>query len=106
MTVARTPASQFRFASQDGDRSRLPRRRSDLPIYLFSGSEDPVGQQLEGVRVLIDRYRRAGIREIDHDFYLGGRHEMRNEINCAEVRANLLPWISHVLERWTSLKAS
>ena len=61
-----------------------------MPIYLFSGSEDPVGQRLEGVRVLIDRYREAGIHQISHDFYAGGRHEMLNELNRSEVPARLL----------------
>jgi len=61
-----------------------------LPTYLFSGSEDPVGQRLEGVRTLIDRYRQAGIRDISYDFYEGGRHEMLNEINRGEVQANFL----------------
>jgi len=32
--------------------------RPDLPVYLFSGSRDPVGQQLEGIQVLIERYSR------------------------------------------------
>ena len=45
-----------------------------LPLYIFSGSDDPVGQRLEGVRVLIDRYRSAGLTSIAHDFYTGGRH--------------------------------
>jgi alpha-beta hydrolase superfamily lysophospholipase len=77
----------------------LRKIRNDLPIYLFSGSEDPVGQQLEGVQTLIERYRRAGIHDISHDFYPGGRHEMLNEINRGEVRAHLLGWISAVLAR-------
>jgi alpha-beta hydrolase superfamily lysophospholipase len=72
--------------------------RNDLPIYLFSGSKDPVGQQLEGVRVLMERYRNAGIHDIDHDFYPGGRHEMLNEINRDEVLAHLLGWISRRFE--------
>ena len=68
-------------------------------MYLFSGSEDPVGQQLEGVCILIDRYIKAGIRNVLHHFYPGGRHEMLNEINRDEVRTNLLLWISAVLHR-------
>jgi alpha-beta hydrolase superfamily lysophospholipase len=68
-----------------------------LPVYVFSGGEDPVGQQLEGVRVLIDRYREAGLHGISMDFYPGGRHEMLNEINRDEVITNLLCWISAVL---------
>ncbi len=73
--------------------------RDDLPIYLFSGSEDPVGQQLEGVELLMHRYRKAGIYGISDDFYPGGRHEMLNEINRDEVRERLLAWITAVLER-------
>lgn len=89
-------ASFFAAACALSCPSTLRKIRSDLPVYLFSGSEDPVGQQLEGVRILIERYRAAGIRDISHDFYPGGRHEMLNEINCAQVRANLLSWISSV----------
>ena len=73
--------------------------RADLPIYLLSGSEDPVGQQLEGVRLLIDRYRNAGMRDIAYDFYPGGRHEMLNETNRGEVLARLLAWIAGVVGR-------
>ena len=72
--------------------------RRALPIYLFSGSEDPVGQQLEGLRILMSRYRSAGLSNISHHFYAGGRHEMLNEINSKEVHANLLLWISSLLQ--------
>ena len=70
-----------------------------MPIYLFSGSKDPVGQQLEGVETLIERHRQAGVRDVSHDFYPGGRHEMLNEINRREVFRNLLHWLSALLDR-------
>jgi len=92
-------ASFLGAAPRLADLIQLRRIRDDLPIYLFSGSEDPVGQQLEGVQTLIDRYHKAGIYDISHDFYAGGRHEMLNEINREVVRARLLAWISAVLER-------
>ena len=77
----------------------LRRIRSDLPIYLFSGSDDPVGQQLRGLRTLIGRYRDAGLRDIAFDFYPGGRHEMLNEINRYQVQTRLLGWIFQTLEK-------
>jgi alpha-beta hydrolase superfamily lysophospholipase len=77
----------------------LRKIRGDLPVYLFSGSEDPVGQYLRGPRTLIDRYREAGLRDIDFDFYPGGRHEMLNETNRREVQTRLLGWISRTLEK-------
>ena len=63
------------------------------------GSEDPVGQQLRGLRTLIGRYRDAGLRDIAFDSYPGGRHEMLNEINRRQVHARLLGWISRTLEK-------
>ena len=83
------------------DPARLRRIRSDLSVYLFSGSEDPVGQRLEGVRLLMQRYQDAGLRRIAHDFYPGGRHEMLNETNRDEVRARLLDWLARTLSRST-----
>jgi alpha-beta hydrolase superfamily lysophospholipase len=89
--------SFFASAAHLSDPASLSRIRPDLPVYIFSGSEDPVGRRLKGVHLLIKRYRRAGLRGISHDFYPGGRHEMLNEINRSEVRSNLVHWIAEVL---------
>ena len=93
----KSAASFLAASTRLADPDALSKIRPHLPIYLFSGSEDPVGQQLEGVRTLIDRYRKAGVRNISRDFYEGGRHEMLNELNRGEVRTNLLAWLSAVL---------
>jgi alpha-beta hydrolase superfamily lysophospholipase len=81
------------------DPREIRKVRDELPVYIFSGSDDPIGQRLEGVRVLIDRYRSAGLTSIAQDFYSGGRHEMLHEVNRRDVIANLLVWISSILER-------
>jgi alpha-beta hydrolase superfamily lysophospholipase len=91
-------ASFLSAARRLADPVRLRAMRKDLPIYVFSGSEDPVGQQLEGVQILLSRYYQAGLRDVVHKFYAGGRHEMLNETNRDEVRADLLAWILRVLE--------
>ncbi|MCC8935680.1 alpha/beta hydrolase [Bradyrhizobium sp. Arg68] len=92
-------ASFFGSADRLADPVALAKIRCDLPVYLFSGSEDPVGQHLTGVKQLMQRYQAAGLRDIAHDFYPGGRHEMLNETNRREVQTRLLGWISSVLER-------
>ena len=92
-------ASFLSAAPRLSDPISLRRIRDDLAIYLFSGSEDPVGQQLDGVELLIQRYEKAGLYDVMHDFYRGGRHEMLNELNREEVRERLLAWISSILER-------
>jgi alpha-beta hydrolase superfamily lysophospholipase len=81
------------------DPREIRKVREDLPLYIFSGSDDPVGQRMEGLRVLVDRYRTAGLTSIAHDFYSGGRHEMLHETNRRDVITNLLVWISGILEK-------
>ena len=48
---------------------------------------------------MVRRYRQAGLFDIFHDFYGGGRHEMLNETNRGEVLANLLNWLCAQLAR-------
>lgn len=95
------PASFLSFlgaGSQLAEANKLAGIRNNLPVYLFSGSEDPVGLQLKGVELLVERYRKAGLLDITHHFYAGGRHEMLNETNSAEVQVDLLAWVSRVLQ--------
>jgi hypothetical protein len=47
----------------------------------------------------MQRYRQAGLTNLSHDFYSGGRHEMLNEVNRGEVRERLLAWITTVTDR-------
>jgi alpha-beta hydrolase superfamily lysophospholipase len=96
-------ASFLAAASRLSDAARLRKIRGDLPINLFSGSEDPAGQRLEGVETLIERYRQAGVHDICHDFCLSGRHEMLSEINRREVLESLLKWVSAF---WTAFPAA
>jgi alpha-beta hydrolase superfamily lysophospholipase len=49
-----------------------------------------------GVRTLINRYSKADVRNVFHDFYEGGRHEMLNELNRGKVRASVLALLSAV----------
>ncbi len=69
--------------------ARVPK---DLPLYLFAGEQDPVGDNGKGMRKLHDAYRRAGLLDVRLELYPGGRHEMLNETNRQEVMADLIAW--------------
>lgn len=64
----------------------------NLPILLVSGEEDPIGEFGKGPKAvhqsLLASGRRAFLR-----LYAGGRHEMLNEINRAEVWQDLADWM-------------
>lgn len=80
------------------ERASLERIPKDLPIYIFSGSHDPVGEMGKGVLRLVDAYRSVWLTHLSHRLYEGGRHEMLNEINRDEVIAQLQRWTRRVLE--------
>jgi len=71
--------------------------RKDLPIYLFSGSQDPVGGMGTSVRALVASYEAVGLTRVTLKLYEGGRHEMINETNREEVLADLVGWLEQTI---------
>jgi alpha-beta hydrolase superfamily lysophospholipase len=68
----------------------------DLPIYIFGGTRDAVGEMGKGVDKLVRAYRAAGLN-FDVRMYEDGRHEMMHESNRAEVIADCVTWIDGAL---------
>jgi len=72
----------------------LARINRSLPVYVFSGSADPVGEMGKGPTLLVDAYRNHGMEDFEFVLYPGARHETLNETNREEVIENLLSWIN------------
>ncbi len=70
----------------------------DLPIYIFSGSMDPVGGYGMGIMQVFDMYKKAGCTDVAVKIYDGGRHEMLNELNRQEVYQDVKNWIVSKVE--------
>jgi alpha-beta hydrolase superfamily lysophospholipase len=70
--------------------------RPELPVYLFTGDQDPVNNKLEWFHPLVQRLRQAGLRDVTPRVYAGGRHEVLNETNRGEVTADFLAWLERV----------
>lgn len=73
--------------------------RSDLPILILAGEDDPLNARLALLELLATRYREAGVKDVTTQFYPGGRHEMFNETNRDEVTANLIDWLNRATAR-------
>lgn len=78
------------------DPARLASMPKDLPLYLFTGSHDPVNDMLDWFYPLEQRLRKAGMRDLSIHIYGGARHEVLNETNRAEVITNLVAWFDRV----------
>lgn len=64
-----------------------------LPIFLVSGSEDPVGNYGKGVLQLVRKYQSLHVSDVSYKLYSGCRHELLNETNRVEVMRDILSWI-------------
>lgn len=66
----------------------------DLPIFICSGSEDPVGNYGKGPQEVFDALNSADFSDIEIKLYSGARHEVLNETNRAEVYEDILNWLN------------
>ena len=83
------PGDPRRAYLEEGRDAAVP---DDLPVLILNGAEDIVGGE-EGGHRLADAYRAAGLRDVTLIAYPGGRHEVFNEVNRAEVTADLVSWL-------------
>ncbi len=65
----------------------------NLPVYILSGTEDPVGKYGVGTDKLYEEYKRLGITNLRIKLYQGSRHEILNETNREVVYQDILDWL-------------
>jgi alpha-beta hydrolase superfamily lysophospholipase len=70
----------------------------DLPLFIFSGDKDPVGEMGKGVEKVTNKYQKSGIKDITLKLYKGGRHEMLNEVNKNEVEQDVINWLNEKIK--------
>ncbi len=66
----------------------------NLPIYLVSGEDDPVGGYSKGVVNLYDKYVKAGMSDVQMTIYKGGRHEILNDFCAPQVMEDIASFLS------------
>jgi alpha-beta hydrolase superfamily lysophospholipase len=94
-----TPQSQASFMSlreRRMDAESLAKVKPGLPVYIFVGDADPINAKLERLTPLVDAYKAAGLN-VTLKVYPGGRHEMLNETNRAEVVGDLKAWLDRTV---------
>lgn len=79
------------------DSERQRRLPKDLPIYLLSGTADPVGEMGKGPTRLSQQYLAAGLTRVKLNLYASARHELFNETNRDQVTDELIAWLDGAL---------
>lgn len=73
----------------------------NVPMLLMSGTDDPLSRA-DSVERLAAAYRNRGVTDVTLTLYPGGRHEMLNELNRADVEHDVISWLdthTHSAER-------
>ena len=85
------------FLQDATKKARIKKIPVNLPIYLFSGTMDPVGRYGKGVQRFYNQLLCYGKKNVTLRLYHGGRHEMLHEVNRDEVYKNVVDWLDGVL---------
>lgn len=93
------PTNQFfvdltgglRIISQDKE---IKKMRTDLPILMISGNEDPVGDEGDGVFEVANQFEKLGLTNVVVHLFIDMRHEILNEVKKEKVHEVILRWLS------------
>ena len=88
-------ASLKSAAPRTGDMAAIATIRTGFPLYVVSGTADPIHMNLAWVEKVVARYREAGL-DVTARYYDGARHEVFNETNRDEVLRDLVGWLDGV----------
>ncbi len=88
-----TVPSLFGAAGTLADPQRLATIRTDLPLLIVSGRDDPLAGGGDLVRLLGQRYRDAGIADVTVSVHEGARHEVFNETDRDAIVAEVVDWV-------------
>lgn len=86
--------SLFAPAARLADPTVLAGIRTDLPLLITSGTDDPLAGGGQLIELLAQRYRDAGLVDVAVTLYPGARHEILNETNRDQVTSDIIGWLA------------
>jgi alpha-beta hydrolase superfamily lysophospholipase len=91
------PLADIGTLAAAADPDRVAAIRDDLPMLIVSGTDDPLAHGGAAVEALAERYRAAGLTDVEVRLYPGARHEVLNETNRGEVTADVIAFLDRAL---------
>lgn len=79
------------FSCEQGTVDLYPK---NLPFFLVSGADDPVGDFGTGVKKVYDMLLKAQMEDVTYQLYEGDRHEILNETDKEKVYGDILAWMN------------
>lgn len=85
------------FTIRAGEPKELDRIPRELPMFMMSGSEDPIGEWGEGVKRMEQLYRKLGMKHVEMKLVEGDRHELHNEEDRYETFERIAGFMEGVI---------
>ena len=83
----------IKLASNASKQSLIQKTRTDLPIFIISGTHDPVGNCGKEVTSYFQLLQRLGFKSVECILYEEGRHELLNELNRTQIIEDIFNWL-------------
>ena len=83
----------FEAVLEDCRQESVEKITKDLPVFIVSGQDDPVGDMGAGVKKVYDMFKEAGNKDVTYRLYENDRHEILNETDREKVFSDILAWI-------------
>lgn len=84
----------FELISRAKKPENLRKIPAELPIFMASGAEDPVGNYGKGVEKAYRSLQGVGVRDLTLKLYPEDRHELMNEPDREQVMADITEWLT------------
>lgn len=76
----------------------LKRIPKNISLYILSGEEDLVGAKGKGPKLVFQKLKAVGVKNVELKLYPGARHEILNEINRQEVFEDIRVWLEKTIQ--------
>ena len=83
----------FRMLGECNSKEWFTSFPKDMPTYIASGAQDPVGDFGEGPAYVAETLKENGVKDVTLHLYEGARHELHHETNYDEFASELLAWL-------------
>lgn len=82
--------SSIQYIQKASNIAQIPK---NLPIFLVSGSDDPIGNYGKGVKKVFQTLEKSQISDLNMKLYEGDRHEILNETDYEFVYEDIRKWM-------------
>ena len=79
------------------NKNALQKMPKELPLFIISGKQDPVGKYGKGIDLLYDSYKKIGMQNVKMKLYDDCRHELLNEEKKNEIYSDIKNWVVSII---------